>query len=230
MRPPLTREQRRQSLSGGVRHLDQSDRGRCPGVVHARRQPPVPGPGTLDVERERRRQGQACAERPRSRRTDNHVVPPAGLRQVGHRAKSEELLEPGHCREFLRRKGVQIGFRETRGQHRAGRAPGRLQQGQVSSAIASRCPPPVSGPRSSVRMRTGSPAALGSTGTPRTSPSEWAWSVEITSTRLAVHRGPHRGRCGQRRLADSALCRRRSRAAPPRLGCHRPSAPPSTRL
>src|SRR5271166_1990608 len=52
---------------------------------------------------------------------------------------------------------------------------------RVSSASASRKPPPASA--SSASTRTRSPWPPGETGTPSTSPSECAWSVDTNSTR-----------------------------------------------
>ncbi len=125
---PRTGDQFRQPFQAGVNGLDHRHRYRTPQILGTRGQPAVPGPAPLEVGRECRRQ----CEHPQGVRgrcaIDDQIVPPAGLREVGDRTQPEHLLYPRYRRKLFGSNGVQIRSRESRGQHRRGRTPGRLKQ------------------------------------------------------------------------------------------------------
>ena len=157
-------------------------------IVDRRAEPAVARPAPLDVHRRTPRAGSASAVHRRSRHSPPPRSPTGRRRQAGPpTAVRAPPGCPGTLKVLRAQRSPRSEDRETGGQHRGGRAPRGLQQGQ---GVQCQC---VEVPAAGVAAvllgedadRTRRPAP-GSTGAPSTSPSECAWSVETTSTRCPL--------------------------------------------
>ena len=123
-------EQLAQRLGRGGKPLDEGDHGERLRVGQTDRQPPVPRPGLLQIQGERRGQRQHPHGIGGRSAVDDHVIPVARRRKLGHLVQAQHLLNAGQRRKFFRGNVSHIGFREPGDQYRRHLTPPGLQERQ----------------------------------------------------------------------------------------------------